>query len=142
MTIFVLFVCCCCCCCCFCKAVSDYSSTNQSVTFGPGITNRLVSVPVVTDTLLENNETFSGNLRFPSGASSTSVRLDPVVAVATVEDDDGAVIGFFDNYMVIEDVNSTVFLVIGLRDGFLGRDVVVSVSTRDGTAVGERSCLD
>ena len=48
----------------------------------------MVSVPVIDDDVFENDEVFTGNLRFPEGFTA-SVVLVPMTAPATITDNDG-----------------------------------------------------
>ena len=53
-------------------APSDYTATNGTLTFAPGITTQTVSVPVVGDTAVEASETFTVTLSNPTGATVTT----------------------------------------------------------------------
>ncbi|MGD9720566.1 MAG: Calx-beta domain-containing protein [Pirellulales bacterium] len=64
-------------------AGSDYTATSGTVTFAPGETSRIVSVPVVRDLVAESTETFSLLLSGVTGATLTRTS-----ATATIADDD------------------------------------------------------
>ena len=49
----------------------DYISVAGTVTFAPGETQKIITVPVKSDSLVENNETFHIMLSNPSGATLT-----------------------------------------------------------------------
>ena len=49
-------------------APADYASSSGTKTFNPGVTTQTVSVPIVNDTLHENNESFVVNLTSPVNA--------------------------------------------------------------------------
>ncbi len=117
-------------------AVDDYVSTVQNISFGPGRNEMVVPVPTLADNILEFNETFFGNLRFPSGVPG-SVRLFPIRAEGTIIDDSTVEIGFLSDEMVIEGTNNTVMLELVVTSGILGRQVVISVSTVDDSATGK-----
>ena len=70
-----------------CSGPGDYEDTVISLTFGPGMSFATVDVPIVNDTLYENDEVFYGNLRLPAGAVN-GVEFDPMRANATIIDDD------------------------------------------------------
>jgi Calx-beta domain len=61
-------------------AASDYTAASGTLTFGPGETQKTVSVPITNDTNPESNETFTVML--------TSVDTNSVSATATILDDD------------------------------------------------------
>jgi len=65
-------------------AGSDYISTNNLLTFPPGITNGIIAVKVVGDTVIETDETFFVNLSSP--ANGTLARSQ---GVGTIINDDG-----------------------------------------------------
>lgn len=62
---------------------SDYASRSGTLTFTPGETSKILSVPVKGDTLAESNETFLVNL-----SSSTNASIADSQAVGTIRDDD------------------------------------------------------
>ncbi|HYZ18358.1 MAG TPA: Calx-beta domain-containing protein [Gaiellaceae bacterium] len=65
-------------------ATADYQTRTGTLTFAPGQTTRPVTVPIVGDTLDENNETFTVNL---SGAVNATI--GDAQGIATIIDDDG-----------------------------------------------------
>ena len=66
-------------------AGADYTATSGTVTFTTGMTTRTVNVPVLGDTLDEDDETFTLNLFNPVGAFLTDGQ-----AVGTIVDNDAA----------------------------------------------------
>ena len=119
---------------CMYIAGADYVSTVRNVTFTAGMSSNTVAVPIISDDVLERNETFTGNLRLPSGNTAV-VTFAPVTAEATIRDDDNVTIGFINNYMDVEGGNVSVE--IEVITGNLGFEVVVSVSTMEDSATGE-----
>ena len=117
-----------------CKAPADYTSTTMNLTFNMNSLLQIVPVMVMNDGLLEYEEVFYGNLTLPAGTTS-NIRLIPSMADVTITDNDAAVIGFSRNYTVTE--GGTVNLELEVLSGNPGREVVVSVSTADGTAQGK-----
>jgi len=79
------------------QAGSDYVSTNGTLTFTPGETNRLVTVGVIGDTNSESTETFFLNLSAPTNAS-----LGRAQAVGTIFDDDSITVAVFDNPVYVD----------------------------------------
>ena len=117
-----------------CKAPADYTSTTMTLTFNMDSLFHIIPVMVMNDDLLEYEEVFFGNLTVPEGITS-SFRLIPSMAAVTITDNNAAVIGFSGNYTVTE--SGIVNLELEVLSGSLGREVVVSVSTADGTARGK-----
>ncbi len=55
------------------KSPSDYTSQSGKVTFAPGVTNALISIPLNDDLLVEGDETFTIRLRSPTGGASLAI---------------------------------------------------------------------
>jgi len=68
-------------------ASSDYNPINIVVTFQPGTVTRTVDVPIIGDTNLESNETFSVNLSEPFGTTIADGE-----GVGTILDDDALLV--------------------------------------------------
>lgn len=66
---------------------SDYTATSGDLTFGPGITSRTFSVPIIDDSISEGNETFTATLSAPGGGASLGM---PSKATVTIIDNDGS----------------------------------------------------
>ncbi|MEV6965004.1 Calx-beta domain-containing protein [Hamadaea sp. NPDC051192] len=64
-------------------APADYAATSGVVSFAAGQTSKQVTVPIVNDTIDENNETFTVTLSAPTGAAL----IDPT-GVGTIVDQD------------------------------------------------------
>ena len=64
-------------------AGTDYTSVNGALTFNPGVTTQNILVPVIGETVEENDETFNVNLSNPINATIA----DPQ-GVGTIKDDD------------------------------------------------------
>jgi flagellar biosynthesis protein FliQ len=65
-------------------AGSDYTAVSGVLTFAPGVTTQLITVPVLGDTLSEPNETFFVNLTTPTNAT-----LADGQGLGTITNDDG-----------------------------------------------------
>ena len=65
-------------------AGSDYTNTSGDLTFGPTVTSRTFTVPIIDDSLVEGNETFTVKLTVPTGATLGS----PSTATVTIADND------------------------------------------------------
>ena len=48
---------------------ADYSATSGTLTFGAGVSQRTISVPILADSVLDDSETFTMALSSPTGAS-------------------------------------------------------------------------
>jgi hypothetical protein len=64
-------------------AGSDYTATNGTLTFVPGVTSRSISIPILGDTIYEGNETFTLRLSNPVNATIANSQ-----ATATILNDD------------------------------------------------------
>jgi hypothetical protein len=64
-------------------ASADYATTNGTLTFAPGVTSQMIVVPIVGDTSVESNETFTVTLASPANAT-----LGTASATGTILDDD------------------------------------------------------
>jgi hypothetical protein len=67
-------------------AGSDYSASSGTLTFAPGITSQVISVPIIDDDTDEPNETFTVTLNSPSNA----IVGTPNSTTVTITDDDSA----------------------------------------------------
>ncbi|HRD69289.1 MAG TPA: Calx-beta domain-containing protein, partial [Legionella sp.] len=72
-------------------AGSDYTSTNGTLTFAPGVISQSITIPITNDALFENNETFNVNL-----SNATNASIATSLGVATIIDND-----FSDNNEVV-----------------------------------------
>jgi len=67
-------------------AGSDYSASSSTLTFAPGVSSQVISVPIIDDDSDEPNETFSVTLNSPSNA----ILGTPSSTTVTITDDDSA----------------------------------------------------
>ncbi|HEY9693877.1 MAG TPA: DUF4347 domain-containing protein, partial [Oculatellaceae cyanobacterium] len=65
-------------------AGSDYTALSGTLTFNPGVTNQTITVPIVGDTVYENNETFFVNL------SGANVTIADSQGIGTINNNDSA----------------------------------------------------
>ncbi|WP_237742716.1 Calx-beta domain-containing protein [Actinopolymorpha alba] len=68
-------------------APGDYTAANGTLTFAPGETSKVVNIPVVGDTAVEQDESFSVTLSSPTGGAVIADGL----GVGTILNDDAAV---------------------------------------------------
>ena len=114
-------------------AGKDYALTTGTVTLSERITSATFTVPIINDSMVETDETFTVVL---SSVSSLpfGVMLAPATATVTIIDDD-AVIGFDpDTYTVNED-SGTIELTVKVLAGRLARAVTLIYKTMDGSTI-------
>jgi poly(3-hydroxybutyrate) depolymerase len=108
----------------------DYASTNNTLSFAPTERLKLVSVPILNDSLKEANKTFRATLSNPVGATLGSQKT---ITVTIVDNDPG--FQFETNiYYVAEDAGVAL---IGVRRGTdaTNDSVAVDVTTVNGSAL-------
>ncbi|MBI4529831.1 MAG: S8 family serine peptidase, partial [Deltaproteobacteria bacterium] len=112
-------------------AGEDYTSSTGILTFGPGVTSRKFTIPMVNDTLDEPNETVNLTLKEPSAGA---VLGSPGTAVLTITDNDvaGKVQFSSASYKVDEAGGSVVITV--KRTGGSASGVSIDYETGGGTA--------
>ncbi|MFL6332209.1 MAG: DUF4394 domain-containing protein [Pyrinomonadaceae bacterium] len=113
------------------NAGADYETVSGTVTFGPGVTSRTISVPVNGDDAPEADETFFVNLSNPVGAVIADAQ-----GQATINDDDLPPTAAFAfgaaSYAGTEDC--TQVLVTVNRTGDTSGAMTVAYATANGTA--------
>jgi hypothetical protein len=118
------------------QAGQDYGETTGTLTFGVGDRTKTILVPLLSDRLVEGNETFVVTLSNPTGGATLGTPTQTVVTVA--DDDNGGVIKFSSaTYRVQEplDTPSTLVTITVQRTGTnLASGVSVQFATSDGTA--------
>ena len=100
---------------------------DASLTFAPGDTTKTVTVPIVDDTLDEDDETFTVTLSDPTGATVAAGS-----ATGTITDDDDPPELGVEDVTASEDAGNLTFTVT--LEAASGRAVTVSYATSDGTA--------
>jgi ribosomal protein L35AE/L33A/disulfide oxidoreductase YuzD len=109
---------------------TDFTATNGSLTFAAGQATRTVTVPVVGDTLDEQNETFFLNLSTPTNAS-----LGDAQGLGTITDDDPPPQVDIENVTVLEGNTGTVTASFEVTlTPASGRAVTVQYATADANA--------
>ena len=110
-------------------AGSDYTSTSGTLTFSAGDTSKTVNIPILADTVDEENETFTFTL---SSSLNAAISTSSGIATMTITDDDAA------PTISINDVTSaetagTVNLTATLSVAS-GRTITVNYATSNDTA--------
>jgi hypothetical protein len=111
-------------------APADYTSTAGMLSFPAGTTTRTLSVPVISDLLDEDNETFLVRLSGPAGAV-----LGKGQATGTILDDDPTpVLSIGDASVAEGETGATTTAFSMALSAPSGRAVSVTAATADGTA--------
>lgn len=111
-------------------AGSDYSSRSGTVTFAPGETSKVISIPITNDTRVEKNEFFTVELRNPAGGATLGTITKTLV---TIVEDDSAIEFGTSNYVVNEDAGYVTITLI--RKGSTAGTATVDLNLSSGSAV-------
>lgn len=115
-------------------AGTDFQSTSGTLTFAPRDTSETISVPVIGDTLDEENETFTVTLSSP-GPAGITISPSGGTATGTIIDDDGDASLSVSDAQVIEGNSGSVNAVFTITLApASGRTVTVNYATAPGTA--------
>jgi hypothetical protein len=109
-------------------AGSDYNATSGTVTFPPGSTTQTASVPVVGDTLDEDDETFVVTLSSPVNATMGTAQ-----AIGVIQDNDAAPTVSVADCAVAEGAVCTFSVTLSAASG---KGITVNVATANGSAAG------
>ena len=114
-------------------AGQDYTACSGTLSFAPGQTSKTVLVPVVTDSVIESNESFTLRL-----SGTTNAQLIKPSSFASIVDDDTPVVPVLSisNPRVVEGNSGTTQLVftVTLNTPVLDKTVSVKLSTLNGSA--------
>jgi hypothetical protein len=109
---------------------SDYTDASGTLTFAPGVTTQMISVPVTGDTTNEADETFTVTLSSP-----TNVTITTATGTGTIQNDDGQPALTINNVSQVEgNAGTTNFLFTVALSPASGQTVMVNFATADGTA--------
>ncbi|TPW09376.1 MAG: Na-Ca exchanger/integrin-beta4, partial [Acidimicrobiaceae bacterium] len=112
-------------------AASDFTSTNGTLTFKPGVTNLSFLVPLLNDTNIEGSETVELALSSPS--SGTALASSNTTAVVTLQDNDSQF-----NFLVVTNSVAenagTLTLNVRRTGGTVGAAGVSYATSTNGTA--------
>lgn len=108
----------------------DFTATSGVLVFTNGQVVRTITVPIIDDTLVEGDETFTVTLSNPTGGA---VLVGGPVATVTIIDNDAGISFSSPTYSIAEAGVQAVITVI--RSNVLTNTVSVSYATQDGTAV-------
>ncbi len=112
----------------------DYTARAGVLTFNAGETSKTVSIPILNDTLVEPDESFTFTLSNPTGGASL---VTPASATITIKSDDagGQVKFSAPTYSVSESAGNVSITVV--RTGGTASAVTVGYATANGTATGD-----
>lgn len=117
-------------------ASADYVATAGVLTFTNGEASKTITVPILEDTQVEGDETFTVALSNPTGGAQFT---GPTLASVTIVDNDAGLAFSSDDYAVLEGgVQQTITV---LRTGITNSLVTVNYSTSDGTATNGQDYL-
>ena len=111
-------------------AVADYSATSGTLTFTPNVTTQTISIPILADTIDEENETFTVALSSPTNAT---VSTSAGTATMTITDDDAAPTISINDVSTTNEAAGSTNLVATLSTAS-ARTITVDYATSDGTA--------
>ncbi len=112
-------------------STNDYRGTNGTLTFPVNTAFRTISIPIVNDTLVDSNETFTIALFNPQGGAQLG-GLTNVTATIT-DNDGGGVLTFSATNYPVGESGKTATVTIS-RSGGSASGVSVDFTTSDGTA--------
>lgn len=119
-------------------AGSDYTSTNGSLTFSPGQTNRTFSIFLLADGLGEFNETFRVNLSSPSAGAQLGAATSATVTL--IETNFPGVLGLEASDFQVNESDGNIQLRVRRTGG--GTNVLsVNYATSNGTATASSDYL-
>ena len=106
------------------------SQSNQTVTFNPGETTKIITVNVLGDSTVESNETFFVNL-----ISATNAQIIDPLGVGTITNDDEVPSLQISDAQILEgDAGTTLLVFTVTRTGSTALPSTVGYSTSNGTA--------
>ena len=109
-------------------AGSDYTATNNTLTFSAGETSKTIPVTVLSDTLDEANETVTMTL-----SSATNATISDATGTFTITDDDNTPSLSINDVSTSDESNTATNMTVTLSAA-AGRDVTVDYATSNGTA--------
>ncbi|MCC6808780.1 MAG: hypothetical protein IT381_15245 [Deltaproteobacteria bacterium] len=120
----------------------DYSTTNGGLSFAPGVTTQTFTVPITSDAVDENDETFNADISGAVGAtvSGTSCGAGCVRAIGTIQNDDNNATLSIAAVSQLEGASGPTGMTFTITlSQPTGRNVSVNYATSDGSAVNAGS---
>jgi Calx-beta domain len=113
----------------------DYTNTPIPVTFNPGQTTQVITIPIVDDNLIEGNETIQLSLSNPTGTSRVTLGSQSTATLTIVDNDNPGTLQFSNSQFVTLEDGTPVLAVTVTRTGGSNGAVSATVNLSDGTAV-------
>ncbi|GIR77917.1 MAG: hypothetical protein CM15mP80_05420 [Alphaproteobacteria bacterium] len=110
------------------SAAADYTNSSGTLTFNPGDTSQTFNIPILADTIDENNETFSVTLSSPTNAT-----INDLLGQFTIVDDDTEPTVSLGDATTSNENAATTNLVATLSTAS-EKTITVDYATSDGTA--------
>ena len=110
----------------------DYTSTTGTLTFGPGVKTKTISVPLSNDSSVEGDETFSLTLTNAAGGAALGSVTDVTV---TVRDND-SVFSVATNEITVAETALTASITVVRTGGVVAAATVAFASTNDTATAG------
>jgi hypothetical protein len=112
-------------------AGEDFDATGGTLVFSNGVSIRMISVPILNDTLDETDETFYVRLSDPTGGASIGTNDE---AIVTIKDDDtGGLFGFSATLYSVSETGGVANVIVR-RSGGVASQATVDLFTLDETA--------
>jgi hypothetical protein len=112
-------------------AGSDFTASNGVVTFGPGVTQQTISIPLLHDDAYEFDETFTVRLSDPTGGATLGEKFTHTVTIQS--EDPPPVLGFSTATSTVSESDGSVVVTV-VRSGSTNETVSVSYQTTSGSA--------
>jgi hypothetical protein len=111
---------------------SDYTSLSTTLVFAEGETSKTVRIPIIDDSLVEPNESFTVKLSTPT-SGATVPTAGATATVTIVSDDVGGTVQFSDSSYTVNESAGTATITV-TRTGGAASAVSVTYGTASGTA--------
>jgi azurin len=109
----------------------DYMGTNGTLSFGPGVASRTITVPIINDSIVDGDNSFVVSLSNPSAAALGAVTNTTV----TILDNDST-FEFSTNAVSVAETAGAVTLTVVRSGGLIGAATVRYATTNDSATAG------
>ena len=111
------------------SAGADYTTSSGTLTFNPGDTSKTFNIPILADTIDEDNEVFSVTLSSPTNAT-----INDLLGQFTIVDDDLQSRQFHSQMLQLANENATSTNLVATLSAASEKTITVDYATSDGTA--------
>ena len=113
----------------------DYTNVSGTLTFAPGVTSQIITVPIVGDLLNEADETFTVRLFNSVNAGNATSLTAPLTATGTIDDNDPLPSANMSNVSHAEgNSGTTQFVFTASLSTASGQTILLAYTTHDDTA--------